>query len=154
MPTLKISSIPSQQKTISSSSPQRQDSKFKSDEIIKDSDDEGDVLPPINGNQKPESKRKHKDRSIRTKASAAISTGPTTRERKRDILSAAVIDSSNPAISTGTTTRKRKRDILSAAVIDSSDPLSDSNISGSESGSGNEDSVEGSDKLSKTKEKK
>lgn len=132
MPTLNISSIPSQQKTISSSSPQQQGSKFKSDEIIKDSDDEGDVLPPSNGNQKPESKRKHKDRSIRTltaKASAAISTGPTTR--------------------------KRKRDILSAAVIDSSDPLSDSNSSGSESGSGNEDGVEGSDnELSKTKEKK
>lgn len=129
MPTLNISSIPSQQKTISSSSPQQQGSKFKSDDIIKDSD-EGDVLPPSKGNQKPESKRKHKDRSIRTltaKASAAISTGPPTRKRKRDILSAAVID----------------------------DPLSDSNNSGSESGSGNEDSVEGSDnELSKTKEKK
>lgn len=129
MPTLKTSSISSQQKTISSSSPQQQGSKFKSDEIIKDSDDERDVLPAINGNQKHESKRKHKDRSIRTKASAVILTGPTTR--------------------------KRKRDILSAAVIDSSDPLSDSNSSGSESGSGNEDSVEGSEnEISKTKEKK
>lgn len=132
MPTLKTSSISSQQKTISSSSPQQQGSIFKSDEIIKDSDDERDVLPPINGNQKHEShesKRKHKDRSIRTKASAVILTGPTTR--------------------------KRKRDMLSAAVIDSSDPLSDSNSSGSESGSGNEDSVEGSDnEISKTKEKK
>lgn len=129
MPTLKTSSISSRQKTISSSSPRQQGSKFKSDEIIKDSDDERDVLPPINGNQKHESKRKHKDRSIRTKASAVILTGPTTR--------------------------KRKRDILSAALIDSSDPLSDSNSSGSESGSGNEDSVEGSEnEISKTKEKK
>lgn len=129
MATLKTSSISSQQKTISSSSPPQQGSKFKSDEIIKDSDDERDVLPPINGNQKHESKRKHKDRSIRTKASAVILTGPTTR--------------------------KRKRDILSAAAIDSSDPLSDSNSSGSESGSGNEDSVEGSEnEISKTKEKK
>lgn len=126
MPTLKTSPISSQQKKISSSSPQQQGSKFKSDEIIKDSDDERDVLPPINGNQKHESKRKHKDRSIRTKASAVIFTGPTTRKRKRDILSAAVIDS-----------------------------RSDSNSSGSESGSGNEDSVEGSEnEISKTKEKK
>lgn len=97
MPTLNVSPISSQQKTTSSSTPQQQGSKYKSDEIIKDSDDEGDVLPPSNGNQNSESKRKHKDRSIRTltaKASAAISTGSLTRKRKRDILSTAVIDSS------------------------------------------------------------
>lgn len=132
MPTLNISSISSQQKTISSSSPQQLGSKYKSDEIVKDSDDEGDVLPPSNGNQNPESKRKHKDRSIRpltAKASAAIPTGSLIR--------------------------KRKRDILSTAVIDSSDSLSDSNSSGSESGSGNEGSVKGSDnELLKAKEKK
>lgn len=132
MPTLNISSISSQQKTISSSSPQQQGSKYKSDEIIKDSDDDGDVLQPSDGNQNPESKRKHKDHSTKTLAAKA-----------------------SAAISTGSLIRKRKRDILSTAVIDSSDSLSDSHGSGSEIGSGNEDSVKGSDnELSKAKEKK
>lgn len=132
MHTLNVSSISSQQKIISSSAHQQQGSKFKSDEIIKDSDNDGDVLPPSDGNQNPESKRKHKDRSTKTLAAKA-----------------------SAVISTGSLIRKRKREILTTAVIDSSDSLSDSNGSGSEIGSGNEDSVKGSDnELSKAKQKK
>lgn len=146
MPTLNTSSISSQQKTVPSSSPQQRGSKFKSDEVIKDSDDEGDVLPPSNGNQKPESKRKHKDPSIKVltaKASTSISNRTLTRKRKRDTSSAAVIDASDPLSDSPIHTEVAEN--TTSARLD--------NVSGIDSGSGNEDSAEDSDnEPSKTKE--
>lgn len=146
MPTLNTSSTSSQQKTVPSSSPQQRGSKFKSDETIKDSDDEVDVLPPSNGNQKPESKRKHKDPSIRVlmaKASAAISNGARTRKRKRDTSSAAVIDASDPLSDSPIHTEVAEN--ATSARVD--------NVSGIDNGSGNEDSAEDShNEPSKTKE--
>lgn len=146
MPRLNTASISSQQKTVSSSSPKQRGAKFKSDEIIKDSDNEGDVLPSSNGNQVFESKRKHKDPSIGSltaKASSAISNGALVRKRKRDTPSAAVLDSSD----------RLSDSPIHIEVAENATSGRGDNSRGSESGSENEDSVEGSDnELSKTKE--
>lgn len=142
MPKLNTSSISLQQKKVPSFSSEQRGSKFKSDEIIKNSDDEEDVLPPSNGNQEPESKRKHKNPSIRlltAKASAAISNGALTRKRKRETPSATVVDSSDP-LSDSPIHIEVAENATSARVNDSS---------GSESGSSAEDSYK---KLSKAKE--
>lgn len=145
MPTLNTSSISSQQNIVSSSSTNQRGSKFKSDEIIKDSDDDGDLLPPSNGNQEPESKRKHKDPSIgllTAKDSVAIPNGALTRKRKRNTPSAAVIHSSDPLNDSP----------IYIEVAENATNARVGNSSGSGSGSGNEDSVEGSDnELPKTK---
>lgn len=146
MPALNTPSISSQKQIFPSSSTKQRRSNYKSDEIVKDSDDEGEVLPPRNGKQESKSKRKPKDPTI----------GLTTAKNSVAILN-------------GAPTRKRKRDTLIAAMVDSRDSLSDSEIhkevaenaknaeveisSESESRSGNEDSAEGSgDELSKTKD--
>lgn len=139
MPALNTLSISSQKKISPSSSPKQRGPKYKSDEIVEDSDDEGE---PRNGKQESESKRKPKDASIgllTARASAAISNGAPTRKRKRDTPGAATVDSSDSQIH-----REIAENVKNAQVEISS---------GSESRSGNEDSAEGSDnELSKTKE--
>lgn len=138
MPALNTLSISSQKKIFPSSSPKQRGPKYKSDEIVEDSD-EGE---PRNGKQESESKRKPKDASIgllTARASAAISNGAPTRKRKRDTPGAAMVDSSDSQIH-----REIAENVKNAQVEISS---------GSESRSGNADSAEGSDnELSKTKE--
>lgn len=143
MPALNTPSISSQKKIFPSSSPKQRGPNYKSDEIVKDSDDEGEVLPPRNGKQESESKRRPKDPAIgllTAKTSAAISNGAPTRKRKRDTPSAAMVDSSGSLSDS-----KIHKEVVKNAQVEIS--------SGSESRSGNEDSAEGSDnELSKTKD--
>lgn len=144
MPALNTPSTSSQKKP--SPSPKQRGAKYKSDEIVKDSDDEGEVVPQRNGKQESERKRKPENSSIGSltaKASTAISNGAPTRKRKRDPPSVAMVDSSN-ALSDIQIYKKAADNAKSAQV---------EIISGSESGSENEDGVEGShNELRKTKE--
>lgn len=146
MPALNTPSISSQKKIFPSSSPKQRGPNYKSDEIVKDSDDKGEVPPPRNGKQESESKRKPKDPAVgllTAKTSAAISNAASTRKRKRDTPSAVMVDSSD-SLSDSKIHKEVAENVKNAQVEISS---------GSESRSGNEDSAEGSDnELSKTKD--
>lgn len=152
MPTVKTPSISSQKKIVSSSSPMQQRPIFKSDEIIKDSDDEGKVLPPRNGKQKSESKGEPKDpsiKSMRAKTSPAISHGAPKRKRKRNTPSAASDSPSDSQINKeiAENVSHSKREVRRESTSNGRNGRSARKeiSSGRESGSGNEDGVESSD---------